>query len=422
MIRDFASLAASEPLRAANCSAMSLHLRLSIASNVVLLGLLLAVWQRGSQPDSSSLAAGGVTAVDPESATRRDWVRPAAERPAGGQISPDAVAQLEQMGIARSIIVSALLEDFRRRWDDRFNQLQRKYAPKQVPERELLELARQRDAEQERELRQALGHDGYIAWDKERTLQAVNSAGIKLTPSEENQVYRLQKEFELRYNELQMAMEDGIADKADAAALQQQAQDELDRKLERALGKQRVAEMRGISDPMTDVYRKFGDLNPSSVQVDAVLAADRSYESREAELIARLKSNPGARLDVSAELKALREERDEHLRRVFGSQAYEAAQRQNDATYKLLTQYAEAWALRSGEVETVYAVVRAHHHESEHRRAAAQLLEAAGQSVDWVAINRSIDESRQKAEAELLRALGPDRLRRLKQNGVLTMH
>jgi hypothetical protein len=40
--------------------------------------------------------------------------------------------------------------------------------------------------------------------------------------------------------------------------------------------------------------------------------------------------------------------------------------------------------------------------------------------VDWKAINASIEQARHQAESGLLGLIGGDRLRRLKQNGLLT--
>ena len=45
--------------------------------------------------------------------------------------------------------------------------LQKKYAPKLVPDREMRELARESDVEQAREMKESFGEEGYRAWDKE---------------------------------------------------------------------------------------------------------------------------------------------------------------------------------------------------------------------------------------------------------------
>jgi len=63
------------------------------------------------------------------------------------------------------------------------------------------ELSRQSDVEQIRELRAVFGEEGYVAWDKEQTLRALNRARVPgddlpMTSEEAEQAYRLQKEFD----------------------------------------------------------------------------------------------------------------------------------------------------------------------------------------------------------------------------------
>ncbi|MEJ1972160.1 MAG: hypothetical protein WDM96_06725 [Lacunisphaera sp.] len=163
------------------------------------------------------------------------------------------MAQLEQMGISHEILVNVLLEDHSRRSARRLLELQRQYAPRLVPDSEVRELTRQSDAEQVRELKEAFGEEGYLAWDKQQTLRSLNRARVPgdelaMTPAEADQAYRLQKAFDEEYKGLQEAMESGVADKAEAGALQAQAQQALDRELEKLLGKPRFDELRGNTD------------------------------------------------------------------------------------------------------------------------------------------------------------------------------
>src|SRR5262249_33046647 len=162
-----------------------------------------------------------------------------------------------------------------------------------VPDREMLELSRQSDAERIRELKEALGEEGYRAWDKEQTLRTLNRARVPgdelpMTAEEAEHADRLQQEFDDKARELQRAMEGGVADRADVGALQAQAQQALDRELEKLLGKQRFNELRGNGEPATEVYRTFGDLNPTPDQANAVLLAEGDYRAREAALAGRL--------------------------------------------------------------------------------------------------------------------------------------
>jgi hypothetical protein len=312
-----------------------------------------------------------------------------------------------------------VLEGFQRRWDEQFAALEDRFAPRAVPEREYIELARLRDAARVRELTALLGESGYRAWDKAQTLRMLNTGGVPLSADETEAIYRLQKDFEENHRELQMAMEDGIADMADAAAMQTQAMEARDRALEALLGRERLDTLRGLSDPVADVYRHYGDLAPTAAQTRAVLELEGEYRAREEALAARLKRAPADDAAVAAEVAAMQQARDEALRRTFGAEAYEAARRQNDPTYQKLVQFAGAWELRGEEIGPVFETLRAFHDQAERTRLVAGLRDTAGQPLNWREVNAAIEQSRQQTEARLRALLGDARAGRLKQNDLL---
>jgi len=108
------------------------------------------------------------------------------------------------------------------------------------------------------------------------------------------------------------------------------------------------------------------------------------------------------------------------MRKIFGADAYAKIKQQNDPTYKTLKQYADAWDLKDGQIDSVYQTVHTFQDEVDRTRAAAELSQSAGEPVNWRQINSTIEQSRQQTEAGLKNLIGPDRLRRLEQNGVLS--
>lgn len=401
---------------------MSHALRLSIAINLALaLATGVLLWRdrsaaRDTKP-APALPPAAEAAVPHRAADAGTESTSMASETA--KTTPHAIAQLEQLGVPRDLIVNALLANFHRRWDRRFADLENRHAPARVPEREYIELARLREAEQVRELRAALGDDGYEAWDREQTLRVLNIGGVALTPDEAERAYRLQKEFDEEYSARQMAMEDGVADVADLGRLHAQAQERLDLELERLLGKARFDAMRGVADPIDTVYRTFGDIDPTPEQAQAALRAEEGFRAREAAMAARLREEPGDAASIAAELMAMSDAREDELRRIFGAEAYEKTLRENDSTYRQLTQFAQAWELQPGEIEPLYERLRAFHQQAERMRRAAAMTEASGHPVDWPSIEASIEAARQQTEAGLQSLIGGKRLWRLKQNGVL---
>lgn len=396
---------------------MSFAFRLSLLANLALLGTTSALLWRAHRPETPVRPPGG-----PPAATRlfATSVRPG---PKTDGLTPAAVARLEQMGIPRGTLIDVLLADFGRRSTEQMAALQKRYAPKPVPKRDLIEFARQFDADRIRELKETFGEEGYRAWDKEQTLQELNTARapgdpLPMTADEAEQAYRLQKEFDQKAKDLQMAMEDGIADKADVGALQAQAQHALDQQLEQLLGTQRFNELRGNADPTVQVYRTFGDLNPTPDQAQAVLQADAAYRASEAALAQQLSANPGGG-DPAAQLQALADAREQAYRQAFGQAAYDDYKLQHDPTYQTLTQYAGAWNLSGADVQQVYQSVSAYQQQASALREAAALQQQSGQNVDWGAVNAAIQQAQQQTEAALQTAIGPERLQRLEQNGLL---
>ena len=406
---------------------MSSGFRLSIGANIVLAGIIVALLWREPIAAPSPVAPPARPVAERIETPKPEAPPPEAPAKSTGQkLTATSVAQLEQAGVAQDILVNVLLEDLNRRSAKRVLELQKKYAPRQVPDHEMRELSRQGDAEQIRELKAAFGEEGYLAWDKEQTLRVLNRARVPgdelpLSAAEAEQAYRLQKEFDDKARELQIMMEDGVADRADVGALQAQAQQALDRELEKLLGPQRFNELRGNVDPATEVYRTYGDLNPTPTQAKAVLQAEQDYRARETALAKRVNETPTDAASVAAELKALSDAQDENLRRIFGAAAYDAMKRQNDPTYQTLRQYAAAWELKDQEIQSVYETLHAYQDQAARTRSAAEMSEAAGQRVNWREINSGIEQAQQQTEAGLQNLIGGERLQRLKQNGVLTI-
>jgi len=404
---------------------MSFTFRLSIGLNIVLLGIVaVLLWRAHSAARSHVDLSVRLAFARAATSTLDTEAKEPQSKSADAKINQAAISQLEQLGIPHETLINALLESFNRRSTQQVVALQKKYAPKLVPEREMIELSRQCDIDQTRELKEALGEEGYRAWDKEQTLHALNRARVPgdelpMSAEEAEQAYRLQKDFDQKARELQMAMEDGIADKADAGTLQAQAQQALDRDLEKLLGKQRFEELRSNTAPTTEVYRTFGDLNPTPDQANAVLHAEKDYSARQAALTKRLTENPADAVRIAAELKAMSDAQDDNLRQIFGAEAYDRYKVEHDRTYQTLKQYADAWNLNGEEVRQVYQSVSAFQQQADRMRAAAALNEQAGQKVDWKAVNAAIEQAQQQTEAGLQSTIGPDRLHRLKQNGVL---
>ncbi len=375
-----------------------------------------------------------VARPSPEPVSRASFVGPTASAAGEGTASssrapasvsapatpgPDLVALLEQAGFSRALVAQALLADFNHRWDRHVLAVEKRYAPRAVPRREYVELGRARDAAFARELKAALGEEGYRAWHRDETLRQVNGADLPLDEGDAEAAYRLHLAFEETHRELQWAMEDGVADLADATELQTKAREKLDRDLEALFGKARLDAMRGHTDPVANVYRTFDGLSPTPEQARAVVASDERHRAAEAALAERLRKDPVDVAEIVSALEEIDARRDEELAGVFGAEARADAARRSDPTYQTIRQFADAWGLEDTSVGPVYSAIDAFNRLRERTLGAAALREEAGQPVAWREIDAALERERQKAEDELRAMIGPERLHRLRRNGLL---
>lgn len=410
---------ATHPPQANGAARRSGALRFSIGANVVLAIGVLALWWRAQESSPATTAL--PTRPTTHRATRADDLATELQpKPNGPKLTPAAVTELERLGISRNAIAEALINDHTYRHDQRVRELQKRYAPKPVPRREMLQVEREDEEGRTRELREALGEERFLAWDQDRIMRLVNMGGAKLGPDEADQMYRLQKDFEQKDRALRIAREDGVTDEADANAVYERNQQQLEQELEKLFGKDRLAQIRGTKpDPVADATRRFADLNPTPEQAYAAVQAEGGFRVSQEALIQRLKDNAIDPANAPAILKTLNDARDENLRQVFGADNYNAMKRQNDPTYQALQQYAGAWGLKDSDVPTVYNTLAAYQNQADLTRMAAELSEAAGQPVNWRQINAKIQQASQQTAVELANAIGGEAVRRLMNNGLL---
>lgn len=334
-------------------------------------------------------------------------------------LNPDAVGHLERMGISREVIAKLVLGEFHRQWDQRFIDLERRYAPRSVPDWEYVVLERERGDLEARALEGALGKERYASWDRARTMRLLNTGGVALDSDELFAAYDLQKAFEKEHRELQRSMDDGLVDRADASALQAFALEERDRQLMELLGEETFRKMRGMVDPLERLYQEFGDMEPTNSQVEEALEVENGYKDLQSELEVKVSGSLSGTSEVAQELERMALFREGRLREIFGEAAYESSEREKDPMFKTLVQYADAWELSDHEVRSVYVELDAFHDKVGRFREAAGIRQAAGQEVDWRQLEGVVEGDRQKIEARLEDLIGTDRFSRLKRNGLL---
>ncbi|HEY3757188.1 MAG TPA: hypothetical protein VGL42_13640 [Opitutaceae bacterium] len=396
---------------------MNWALRASLFVNAALAILVGALALRGRPPSVHESTTGVKPALNA-------GVAPAAS---SSPVVPalNGIVRLEMYGFSRDAIAQVVLDEFNRRWNVRIADLKKQTGAASIPSREYVELGRERDADLVRELKEKLGEAGYEDWDREQTLHELNRArlpgdDLPMSAEEQDVAWRLQKAYEDKSKELQIATEDGLASQTDSDALRAQAQATLDQGLEQMLGSERFAALRGDADPLIAVNQRYPDLNPTAQQAAAVMQADAAYRDQQAALTQQAAANPSNVSTLTAQMEALADAHDASLRQIFGGDAFDVATKAADPSYQALAQNAGAWNLDDQQVQAAYQNLRAYDSKAESLRSAAEMDQEAGRPVNWRDVDGQIEQAREQAEAALQGVVGSEGVTRMESNGLLS--
>src|SRR5262245_20974065 len=225
--------------------------KLSVGLNLVLISaVILLVARRAGGPDHSVPITEHPAAISNAPAPIASPPNPRAISPVTNKIAAGSdckhwIESLRAAGIPNRVLVKVVLADFEDRWQKREDELQQKYNRGEVDADAMSALQDEREREEEKELRAALGDDGYKEWDRERTLGSLNLRSIKVSAAETNSIYAMQKDLQRRFQELEQSRRKGDLDEADFAELQSKAQNNFDERLKALLGDDRYAATQG---------------------------------------------------------------------------------------------------------------------------------------------------------------------------------
>jgi hypothetical protein len=372
--------------------------------------VLLAVRQHVPEPPTGAAVAEANLTPPTEPnpvASRRDAPLMSAARPTATSNWEAWIEQLRAAGAPDKVLARVVLASFDERWERRFDEVQQKFNRGEVDYEALSTLSRERDREQERELRNTLGEEGFKRWDQENTLRFMNLTRIPLTASETNALYDLHKGLQQQFRDLEQARDAGEMDDADFNERQNRAQAEYDQRLKTLLGDKRYATMQGLDDVGAgELRRNLRSVNASDAQFEALLQAQREWTERRAELDRQLQSNQSLNIAYEDQIKALDQARDLEYQRVLGTNAFDTFQKSQDARYVKMKRYANTWGIDDASIDYIYGTLKYYEKSIEDYQQQARALEEQGQTVDWDAVNHNLHQS----------YLGQERYGRLKRN------
>lgn len=322
------------------------------------------------------------------------------------------VDQLRAAGVPNQILARVVLSDLEEDFDRRI-----KEGPGDGDSMALLQL--EYDMGKDAEMRAALGEEGFKLWDQGNMLREANLGKIQLTPAESEAAYGLKKKIQQRQWELDRARLKGEMDDVEISEASDQAYTEFNQQMKALLGEERYAKSQGQDAEATaaNLRQDLAKVGPSDSQFQELLNAQQQLNERRKKLDQQFQDDP-ASAAYADQLKALDEARDQEYQRVLGTNVFDALQKEQDGGYAKMKKYESLWGLDADKIDYAYGTMKYYEKSVQDYQAQARALEVQGQSVDWDAVNKNLQQFSEQTQQALQKHLGPDRFTKMQRNGV----
>jgi hypothetical protein len=386
-------------------------LKFSLLVNLVLAIVIGILVSRPAKPRPSSPAA---DALNHSASSRAD---PAAGPPSPNEPMPvptvatsygdwrDWVGALRAAGVPNKIVAQTVLSDLDQRWQKRFEE-------SMGDADTMTALQLEQETNEEAELRSALGPEGFKTWDQERQLKEANMGKIQLSASESDAIYDMKKKLQQRNWDLEEAMLNGEIDNTDFNDMQAKAYADFNQQMKTLLGDDRYAASQGVDEgaAAANLRKDLAKVNPTDSQFQDLLQAQQQYNQR----LSALDPSSAA---YAEQTKALNEARDQEYQRVLGTNSFDALQMEQDPSYTAMKKYESAWGINDTDVNYAYQTIQYYQQSVQNYQQQEKALEQQGQTVDWNAVNKNIQQFSQQTDQALRNYLG-DRYDKIQRNGV----
>jgi hypothetical protein len=316
------------------------------------------------------------------------------------------IEQLRAAGVPNRILARVAQAEFAEQWDKRVEECRR-------DGNKIAVLQRQRERDEEAEIRAALGEEGFKLWDQENMLREANIGKIQLTASEADTIYELKKKMQHNFWDLEDARLKGEMDDAEVEDAYHKASSGFDEQMKVLLGDERYAKSQGMDDVAiaANLRQEFAKVNPSDSQFQELLKAQQQWNERRAEL-------DTSSMDYPEQIKGLDAARDQEYQRVLGTNVFNTLQKEQDGRYARMKKYENNWGLDDGKIDYVYGTVKDYEKSVQDYQAQARALEDEGENVDWRALNTNLQQFAQQTQQALQNYLGQESFNKMQRNGV----
>jgi hypothetical protein len=324
------------------------------------------------------------------------------------------VDQLRAAGVPNNVVARMVLAELDEDWQKRFDEaaLDSRTNPDALA---ALHLEQEKDTEAQ--MRAALGEAGFKLWDQARLLREANIGKVELTSTEADAIYDLKKKLQQRNRDLEQARLDGDMDDAEINDATDKAYSEFNQQMKTLLGDERYAKSQGLDDGGANLRQDLAKANPSDSQFADLLKAQQQLDERRSELDKQFQDNPSSP-DYAAQVKALDDARAQEYQRVLGTNVFDTLQKSQDIGYSKMKKYENIWGLDDSKIDYVYGTIKYYEKSVQDYQAQAAALASQGQSVDWDAAKKNLQQFAQQTQQTLQNYLGPDSFDKMQRNGV----
>jgi hypothetical protein len=328
------------------------------------------------------------------------------------------IDQLRAMGVPNKVLARIVLKDFDRRWNKRATEVSLTFHGN--PDK-LAALQMEIDKSKDAEMRAALGDEGFKQWDQENMLREANQGKIQLTAFETDAAYNLWKKLKQRELDLREARVNGEMDDADANDALNGAYSEFNQQMKALLGDDRYAQSRQVDDgtAAANLKQDLANVNPSDSQFRDLLKAQQQFDEQRAALDKQVRDDPSQSAAYAAQIQALNDARDQEYQRVLGTNVFDTLQMEQDGNYLKMKKNENIWGLDDSKIDYVYGTLKYYEKSVQDYQAQASALQAQGQSVDWDAVNKNLQQFKEQTQQALQNCLGQDSFNKMQRNGVL---
>jgi hypothetical protein len=324
---------------------------------------------------------------------------------------PGMLRQLRELGMPEDLLVDLVSAEFGRRWDEQAAEIKKAYARGDIDYTERQLWYAQRMEAQEAAIRRLMGDKAFEQWDRQRVLRSLESDLAGLNPQEEDELYQIKKASDLAQHDMWVAHLRGELDPTDYRNQRNEEKNAYQDQLQSLLGADWYASYKYETDgSLASLRRDMRSFNFSSDQIEMLYAVNNTLGETKRDLNAQLASGQIDAAEQARRLALARQERDQAINGILGSQGVLIYEMARNREYKTMRRFASAWELSEEDCQYVFQTL------AEHR----QSLRSA-QSASQASSPEEQQRLKAQTEATLRSFLGNERYERLKREGILNL-